>query len=244
MTGRPGSLATSSFDGAAPAATRWAAKEAIIAPLSVHSRGRGIRSVSPAARTAFYNLEVVRAAQTLGTLGRADITWLALLSQQSQTDRFITTADTLKPLYAWIRKDLGDGWSTTVGLQNVPWDLQSDFFGSSRLSTGDYSIFNYRFGAGKQTGVTLKHQGDDLRVTTGVFSQVSDRLNGWNDPAALSFAVSTRAELKFGADWAQLDWFSLGLCLLAAVALLRIHLGILATLALCGAIGALWRLAL
>ena len=143
-----------------------------------------------------------------GTLGRPDITWLALLSQQSQTDRFITTADTLKPLYAWIRKDLGEGWSTTVGLQNVPWDLVSDFFGSSRLSSGDYSIFNYRFGAGKQTGVTLRHVGTDLRVTSGVFSQVSDRLNGWNDPAALSFAVSTRAELKFGADWTQLDWES------------------------------------
>ncbi|MFM8642533.1 MAG: hypothetical protein ACKOEP_06825, partial [Phycisphaerales bacterium] len=35
-----------------------------------------------------------------GTLGQPDLTWLALLSQQSQTDRFITTADTLKPLYA------------------------------------------------------------------------------------------------------------------------------------------------
>src|SRR6185312_9900919 len=48
-TGRPGSLATSRGDGGAPAATRCAANEAIIAPLSVHSRGRGIRSVSPLA---------------------------------------------------------------------------------------------------------------------------------------------------------------------------------------------------
>src|SRR6185312_7408172 len=46
-TGRPGSLAASIDDGAAPAAIRCAANEAIIAPLSVHSRGRGIRSVSP-----------------------------------------------------------------------------------------------------------------------------------------------------------------------------------------------------
>ena len=46
-TGRPGSLATSSGDGGAPAATRCAANDAIIAPLSVHSRGRGIRSVNP-----------------------------------------------------------------------------------------------------------------------------------------------------------------------------------------------------
>ena len=46
-TGRPGSLATSSGDGGAPAATRCAANDAIIAPLSVHSRGRGIRNVNP-----------------------------------------------------------------------------------------------------------------------------------------------------------------------------------------------------
>src|SRR4051812_10867613 len=48
-TGNPGSLAASSGDGGAPAAIRCAANEAIIAPLSVHSRGRGIRSVSPLA---------------------------------------------------------------------------------------------------------------------------------------------------------------------------------------------------
>src|ERR1700742_4814823 len=48
-TGSPGSLAASRGDGRAPAAIRCAANEAIIAPLSVHSRGRGIRSVSPLA---------------------------------------------------------------------------------------------------------------------------------------------------------------------------------------------------
>ena len=45
-------------------------------------------------------------------------------------------------------------------------------------------------------------------------------------------------------DWGQLDWFSLGLSILAAIALLRLKLGIPATLALCGAIGAAWKLAL
>lgn len=44
-------------------------------------------------------------------------------------------------------------------------------------------------------------------------------------------------------DWAQLDWFSLALSILAAVALLRFHLGIIGTLALCGVAGAVWRLA-
>src|SRR5882762_8288718 len=46
-TGRPGSLAASNRDGDAPAAIRCAANEAIIAPLSVQSPGRGIRSASP-----------------------------------------------------------------------------------------------------------------------------------------------------------------------------------------------------
>ena len=45
-------------------------------------------------------------------------------------------------------------------------------------------------------------------------------------------------------DWGMLDWFSLGLSILAAVALLRLHFGVIGTLALCGALGAAWRLAL
>ena len=44
-------------------------------------------------------------------------------------------------------------------------------------------------------------------------------------------------------DWAQLDGFALGLSVVAAVALLRMKLGIIGTLALCGTIGAVWKLA-
>ncbi len=43
-------------------------------------------------------------------------------------------------------------------------------------------------------------------------------------------------------DWAHLDWFALGLSLVAALALLRFHLGIIKTLILCAALGAVWRL--
>ena len=43
-------------------------------------------------------------------------------------------------------------------------------------------------------------------------------------------------------DWVHLDWFALGLSLVAALALLRFHLGIIKTLALCAALGATWRL--
>ena len=45
-------------------------------------------------------------------------------------------------------------------------------------------------------------------------------------------------------DWAMLDWFSLSLSIFAAIALLRMKFSFLSTLALCGAIGAVWKLAL
>jgi chromate transporter len=43
-------------------------------------------------------------------------------------------------------------------------------------------------------------------------------------------------------DWINLDWFALGLSIVAALALLRFHLGIIRTLIICAAMGAVWRL--
>jgi chromate transporter len=61
-----------------------------------------------------------------------------------------------------------------------------------------------------------------------LFGQV-DRMQGWFRP--------------WVPAWSNLDGFSLGLSVLAAVVLLRFHFGIIRTLALCAAIGAVWRLA-
>ena len=55
-----------------------------------------------------------------------------------------------------------------------------------------------------------------------------ERLEGWFQP--------------WIPDWAGLDWFALGLSLVAAVALLRFHLGVIRTLILCAALGTAWRL--
>ena len=44
-------------------------------------------------------------------------------------------------------------------------------------------------------------------------------------------------------DWANLDWLALGLSILAAVVLLRLHFGIVKTLALCALVGSIWKLA-
>ena len=60
-----------------------------------------------------------------------------------------------------------------------------------------------------------------------IFGKV-ERLPGWFKP--------------WWPDWAHLDWFALGLSLVAALALLRFHLGIIKTLILCAALGAAWRL--
>jgi chromate transporter len=61
-----------------------------------------------------------------------------------------------------------------------------------------------------------------------LFGQV-ERMEGWFRP--------------WVPAWGNIDGFSLGLSVLAAVALLRFHFGIIRTLMLCAVIGAVWRLA-
>lgn len=41
-------------------------------------------------------------------------------------------------------------------------------------------------------------------------------------------------------DWSNLDWFALALSLVAAVTLLRLHLGVIKTLVLCAVLGLIW----
>ena len=57
-----------------------------------------------------------------------------------------------------------------------------------------------------------------------------ERINGWFRP--------------WLPEWSGLDWTALALSVLAAAALLRLHLGVLKTLALCAILGAIWKLAL
>ena len=45
-------------------------------------------------------------------------------------------------------------------------------------------------------------------------------------------------------DWPTLDWAALAISIIAAFALLRLHLGIPKTLALCAALGVFWKLAI
>jgi hypothetical protein len=173
----------------------------------VCASGFGTPTPAPATDTT-WGMENRRVNLTFsGSIVDPSITYLALVAYQSQADRFVERPG-FRLMYSQVSKDLGRGWHATAGLQNVPWDLESDFFGSSRLTTGDYSIFNYRFGAGKQPGVTLRWQGDSLRAAAGVFNQLNVLEEGWNAPENLSFAVAGRVEAKFGADWRELEWMT------------------------------------
>ena len=62
-----------------------------------------------------------------------------------------------------------------------------------------------------------------------LFAKV-ERIDGWFKP--------------WRPEWTTLDATALVLSFIAAAALLRFHLGILKTLALCGALGLAWELAL
>ena len=133
------------------------------------------------------------------------LTYLTAVAYTSQTNRFITVPGAYRVVYASIRKDLGNGWAIGTGLLNVPWDLESDYIGTSQLTVGDYSIFNYRFGAGKQSGAGLSWKGDWFRAAGGVFNQINAAQPGWEAQANLSFAVAGRAEVKWGIPWEQIS---------------------------------------
>jgi hypothetical protein len=136
------------------------------------------------------------------------ITYFAVAAYTSQSNRFILVPGEYRLVYARFRKDLGDGWGVAADVINVPWDIESDFIGSSFLTTGDYSIFNYRFGAGKQPGVAAGWSGSWFRATAGVFNQLNALSLGWDAAQNLSFAVAGRAEAKWGISWDQLSRLS------------------------------------
>ena len=139
-----------------------------------------------------------------GRLFDPSLTYLAALAYTSQSNRFIVVPGQARLVYARIRKDLGEGWAIGCGLLNVPWDLESDYVGSMHLTVGDYSIFNYRFGAGKQAGAAIGWTGEWFRASGGVFNQINSYMPGWDSSQNLSFAVAGRAEMKWGASWDQI----------------------------------------
>ncbi|MFM8783944.1 MAG: hypothetical protein ACKOFI_02010 [Phycisphaerales bacterium] len=136
------------------------------------------------------------------------ITYVGVIAYTSQTNRFIIVPGSYRVPYASIRKGIADGMGISMGLLNVPWDLESNYLGSSTLTSGDYSVFNYRFGAGKSPGATVDWTGSWMRATAGVFNQLGTLSTSWESRTNLSFCVAARAEAKWGIEWSQISRMS------------------------------------
>jgi hypothetical protein len=97
-----------------------------------------------------------------------------------------------------------------VGQQNVPWTVESQLFNAGSTQMGDYSIFEYVFGAGQQVGALAMLEQDMWRVKGGWFNSIQSSansagapINAWNSTANQSVALAGRAEYKVAGTWEQ-----------------------------------------
>jgi hypothetical protein len=110
--------------------------------------------------------------------------------------------------YAQITKDLGDGFSVTVGQQNAAFTLQSQLFNAGMTQMGEYSVFEYAFGLGQQVGISAKWEKDAFRVMGGYYNAAytpinAGNTNSWNNVNNQSVALTGRAEFKMAGSWDQ-----------------------------------------
>ena len=110
--------------------------------------------------------------------------------------------------YAMVTKTFGDGFSVSVGQMNVPFTVESNLFNAGSTQMGDYSIFEYMFGAGQQVGAMAKLEKDAFRVSGGWYNIVQTDSSGtvgqsWNNDNNQSIAIASRAEYKVAGTWDQ-----------------------------------------
>jgi hypothetical protein len=138
--------------------------------------------------------------------------YLVGMAYDSQTDPYYNNgaANTFQLYYANITKSFGNGFSVTVGQQNVPWTVESQLFNAGSTQMGDYSIFEYVFGAGQQVGALASYEQDMWRVKGGWFNAVqtaavgaSAPINSWSSADNQSIALAGRAEFKVAGTWEQ-----------------------------------------
>jgi hypothetical protein len=134
--------------------------------------------------------------------------YLVGMAYDSQIDPYVRTADSFQILYAQVTKTMGNGFSVTVGQQNVAFTLQSQLFNAGMTQMGEYSIFEYAFGAGQQVGISAKWESDMVRATGGYYNAVflpvgSAPANSWDDQNNQGVALAGRAEVKLAGTWDQ-----------------------------------------
>ena len=132
-------------------------------------------------------------------------------SQNDPYDNNNTDGPAFNLYYANITKSFGNGFSVSVGQMNVPWTVESQLFNAGSTQMGDFSIFEYQWGAGQQVGVAAKYEADMFRVQGGWYNVVStadagavgNYNNQWNNTDNQSVAVAGRAEYKVAGTWEQ-----------------------------------------
>jgi hypothetical protein len=134
--------------------------------------------------------------------------YLVGMAYDSQVDPYVRTPDQFEILYAQVTKTMGNGFSVTVGQQNVAFTLQSQLFNAGMTQMGEYSIFEYAFGAGQQVGISAKWESDMVRATGGYYNAVflpvgSAPANSWDDQNNQGVALAGRAEVKLAGTWDQ-----------------------------------------
>ena len=134
--------------------------------------------------------------------------YLVGMAYDAQEDPYVRTADNFEILYAQITKDMGDGFSMTVGQQNVAFTLQSQLFNAGMTQMGEYSLFEYAFGAGQQVGLSVKLEKDAFRVMGGWYNAIflpagADAANSWDAQNNQGVALAGRGEFKLAGSWDQ-----------------------------------------
>ena len=131
--------------------------------------------------------------------------YLVGLAFDAQTDPYVEASDSFQLYYANVTKDLGGGFSVAIGQMNVPWTVESQLFNAGFTQMGNYSIFEYQWGAGQQVGALLGFESSEFRARGGWFNIVNSSVTNpsWNDTDNQSFAVAGRAEWKLAGSWKQ-----------------------------------------
>jgi hypothetical protein len=130
------------------------------------------------------------------------------MAYDAQNDPYNADAGNFNLYYAMVTKTFGDGFSVSVGQMNVPFTVESNLFNAGSTQMGDYSIFEYMFGAGQQVGAMAKLEKDAFRVSAGWYNIVQTDSSGtvgnsWDNNDNQSIAVAGRAEYKVAGTWDQ-----------------------------------------
>jgi hypothetical protein len=134
--------------------------------------------------------------------------YLVGMAYDSQEDPYVRNADQFQILYAQVTKTMGNGFSVTVGQQNVAFTLQSQLFNAGSTQMGEYSLFEYAFGAGQQVGLSAKWESDMVRAMGGWYNAVflpagATAANSWDAANNQGVALAGRAEVKLAGTWDQ-----------------------------------------